>query len=61
MREKNRNRNDGSDRPESRDDDTSERLNEARDTGRELLDAAERALSGDSRQFLHASRQHGGE
>ena len=61
MRQRNRTRDEGPDQPEANGEGSSERLNEARDAGRELLDAAERALSGDSRQFLRASRQQGGQ
>ena len=61
MRQRHRTRADAPEPSEVNGEGSSERLNEARDTGRELLDAAERALSGDSRQFLRASRQQGGQ
>ena len=61
MRNRNQFRDDKTEEPEPREEDTSGRLTEARNEGRSLIDAAARALSGDSRKFLRASRQQGGQ
>ncbi len=61
MRQRNRTRDERPDQSEANGEGSSERLLEARDTGRELLDAAERALSSDSRQFMGAIRQRDGQ
>ena len=61
MRQRHRTEDESPDQPETNGEGSSERLSEARDTGRELLSAAERALSGDSRQFMGAIRQRDGQ
>ena len=61
MRQRYRTGDERPDQPEANGERSSERLLEARDTGRELLDAAERALSSDSRQFMGAIRQRDGQ
>ncbi len=61
MRQRNREHDDGTPAAAPDPAEPSARLKQARDSGDELLSAAERALSGDSEEFLRSIRQQGGQ